>query len=269
MTIAIAGSRGRLGSWFVRRGFAPLECDVTNPEEVRAAIDLVQPRTIINCAAWTDVDGAEDEESREDALGINLRGAGNLRQAHMGLLIHISTSFVFDGKAGPYSEDDIANPLGWYGWTKFGGEAAVLIRHPTLIVRTDCLYGPLGHNDFVRSIRDVLELGAPYQLPTNLIGSPTYIPHLAEGVLSAERLGIAGILNIVGDTTMSRYNWGRMIAEVFGYDPDIIEPTDEIKGDAPRPLRGGLSVEKALSLGVPIFTPRDGLKALAEWSDKT
>jgi len=269
MTIAITGAKGRLGSWFVRKGFVPLECDITDRDQVREAIAIVQPRTIINCAAWTDVDGAEDENNVESALGVNLRGAAILRQEHVGLLVHISTSFIFDGKSGPYTENDIPNPLSWYGWTKFGGEGAILIQHPTLIVRTDNLFGPIGKTDFVRSIRDVLELGVPYQLPTNLIGSPTYIPHLAEGILSAERLGIAGVLNIVGDTAMSRYNFGRMIAEVFGYDPDIIEPTDVITGVAVRPLRGGLSVEKALSIGVPIYTTRDGLNALAEWSDET
>lgn len=268
MTIVITGAKGRLGSWFVRMGYAPMECDIADRDAVKEQIEYLQPRTIINCVAWTDVDGAEDEDNRDAVLRSNLRGPGILRQTFDGFLIQISTSFIFDGKNGPYKEDDVANPVGFYGWSKFGGEAAVLTKHPTLIVRTDNLYGPQGSTDFVRSIRDVLELDLPYPLPTTLFGSPTYIPHLVEGVLSAESMGLAGVLNIVGDTVVSRHEWGRMIAKAFGHDPDLIEPTDEVKGIAPRPLRGGLLVEKAKSHGVPIYSPQDGLSDLAERRDE-
>ena len=120
----------------------------------------------------------------------------------------------------------------------------------------------------MQQIVDVLEFGQPYELPTNLYGSPTYIPHLAEGVLAAVSKAETGVLNVVGDMVVSRYKWGRMIAEAFGYDPELIEPTDKIKGIAPRPLRGGLLVEKAKSLGIPIYSPEDGLRELAERRDE-
>jgi len=268
MTIVITGAKGRLGSEFVRRGFAPMICDITNRDAIQEQIDLLQPRVIINCAAWTDVDGAEDGENEEAVLRSNLRGPGVLRSVFDGFLIHLSTGFVFDGKSGPYDEEEIPAPVSFYGWSKLGGEVAARMKEPTLVVRTLDLFGPNTNTDFVRQIRDMLELGTPYELPTTLFGSPTYIPHLVDGVLSAESKGLAGILNIVGDTVMSRHKWGRVIAEAFGYDPDLIEPTDEIHGTAPRPLRGGLLVDKAKSHGVAIFSPQEGLDDLAERSDE-
>jgi len=268
MTIAITGAKGRLGSEFVLRGCVPLDCNIAERAAVAEEIERVQPRAIINCAGWTDVDAAENEANYDDVIHANLRGPAILRSEFTGYLIHISTGFVFDGKTGPYKEDDPPQPVNLYGWSKLGGEGAAQIRQPTLIVRTLDLYGPRTPTDFVRQIRDMLELGAPYELPTTLFGSPTYIPHLADGVLEAERLGLSGILHIAGDTVLSRHQWGRMIAETFGYDPSLIEPTDEIKGIAPRPLRGGLLVDRAKSLGVPIYGPEDGLRDLAEWRDE-
>lgn len=268
MTIAIAGAKGRLGSEFVRRGCVPLDCDITDRAAIAEQIEQIAPKTIINCAAWTWVDGAEDIANQETVVRSNVRGPGILRSAFDGFLIHVSTGFVFDGKSGPYTEADIPLPVNFYGWSKLGGESAAMLKQPTLIVRTLDLYGPRTPTDFVRQIRDMLELAEPHELPTSLFGSPTYIPHLAEGVLKAETLGLAGLLHIAGDTVVSRHQWGRMIAEAFGHDPDLIVPTDEITGKAARPLRGGLLVDRAKSLGVPIYSPQDGLRDLAEWSDE-
>ncbi|MCK5547668.1 MAG: NAD(P)-dependent oxidoreductase [Thermoplasmata archaeon] len=265
MTIAVTGAKGRLGSELLERGCVPLECDISSRDEVREALERVQPLMIINCASYTAVDDCED--NFDDAILANTRGPGVLRTEFEGFFIHISTGYVFDGKAGPYDEEAPPNPISNYGWSKLGGEAAALARQPTLIIRTLDLFGSKKKTDFVRQIRDMLELAQPYQLPTNLYGSPTFIPHLVEGVLAAVSKAETGILNITGDMVVSRYTWGRMIAEAFGFDPDLIEPTDEIKGKAPRPLRGGLLVEKAKSHGIPIFSPEDGLKILAEWSD--
>jgi dTDP-4-dehydrorhamnose reductase len=242
-----------------------MDCDVSSRESVREALEEVQPLMIINCAAYTAVDQAE--EDFDDAIRVNTRGPGTLRTEFDGFFIHISTGYVFDGKSGPYDEEATPNPINNYGWSKLGGEAAALARQPSLIIRTLDIFGAEIKTDFVRQIRDMLELAQPYQLPTNLYGSPTYAPHLAEGVLAAVSKAETGVLNITGDMVVSRYTWGRMIAEAFGFDPELIEPTDEIKGKAPRPLRGGLLVEKAKNLGLPIFSPEDGLKLLAEKGD--
>ncbi len=266
MTIAVAGPQGRLGRWLVdHHECVPLLCDITDPDSIRKAVDIVKPSVIINCAAFTRVDKAEEEKYREQALAVNLRGPANLRQAFMGFFVQMSTGFVFKGDKGPYKENDFREPVNHYGWTKFGGEEAAAMRGPTLIIRTLDLYSPFGRGgDFVRSIRDTLELGAKKPLPDYLYKTPTYVPHLAEGVMAAINSGVNGQLHIAGARTMNTMEWGQMIAESFGYDPDLILP-GKITGEAPRPLRGGLKTDRAKSLDIPIFSPEDGLEALSQW----
>lgn len=272
MNIAVTGYKGRLGSWLVdQHDCAPLDVDITDKlekiEEYLYSLDPY-PDAIINCAAWTDVDGAEDPENYDKVMAINMRGPGILRRAYEVLLVHISTGFIFDGKTGPSHEDDEARPLSVYGWSKWGGELASKMRNNTLVVRTLDLFGPQtpkNKSDFVRDVRDMLELGAEITLPANLDGTPTYIPHLAEALIDAiSRKGI-GTLHLAGDVTLSRFEWGRKIAEHFGHDPDLIQPTSEIKGVAPRPLRGGLRVDRAIDGEYPIYSPFDGLTALQSW----
>ncbi len=289
MRIGVTGRKGRLGSWLVaEEGCVPIKCDVRSEKSVREAIEETTPDVIINCAAWTDVDGAEDGRRYSKVMDINLRGPANIRKSFDGLLIHISTGFVFDGTNGPNTEDQLPGPVNTYGWSKFGGEQAALMRQPTVVVRVLDLFGPGPKTDFVRQIRDLLELDAEKELPDNLYGTPTYIPHLSEALLDITRrwsgygipIDLEGgskllseaipdakpdLLHITGDTTLSRFEWGQVIAEHFGHDPNLITPTSKIKGVAPRPLRGGLNTDKAKRLGIPIYSPAEGLVTLSEW----
>lgn len=267
MIVGVTGPNGRLGSWLVRAGCVPIEADITKPDEVEKSIAEIGPNAIINCAAWTDVDGAEQTENLEAVLAVNLRGPRILRRLFDGHLVHISTGYIFDGENGPYSEDDEGNPINWYGWSKWGGELVVMVKEPYLIIRTLELFGPTTNGDFVRYVRDLTEIGATLELPETLYLTPTYIPFLAEALLETVEREITGILNLAGTLTMSRYEWGRKIAEHFGHDPDLIKPTSEVNGVAPRPLRGGLSVDKAIGLGLPMKSPLEGLIALSEWED--
>lgn len=272
LKVGVAGARGRLGAALVALGGEPLTVDITAPPEVLepglAGLDV-----IVNAAAYTDVDGAEQTENRDKAVLVNTRGPGNLRRAFSGLLLHLSTGYVFPGYNGPYGEEDIPSPLNFYGMTKLGGEAAAAIRMPTLIVRTLDLYGPGERTDFVRRVRDRLELGIQVEAPTNQFVSPTYTPHLAEALLwLAEYFSdpdisdgtLLEILNVVGDSTMSRFAWCQTIAKFFGFDPALVVANEKPWGLAVRPLRGGLLVDRARNLGVPIFSPQEGLAALQE-----
>lgn len=276
MKIAVTGSKGRLGFWLTeglrRLGgdvvrCERLRCDIANRGQVKEAVAKARPDVIINCAAWTAVDDAEKPENINKVLAVNTRGPAILRQSFDGLLVQISTGFVFDGKDGPHIESDDPNPLNIYGYSKWAGELAAQMRGPTLVVRVLDLFGP--HNtkarpDFVRQIRDLLELGKDKELPDTLYGTPTYIPHLSEALLIAIDREMTGVIHIAGDLTLSRYEWGRKIAGVFRHDPDLIKPTSEIAGAAPRPLNGGLSVKKAERLGLPIYSPIDGLISLRD-----
>lgn len=274
MNVAVTGHKGRLGAWLVKHHDCfPLNADITDKLEVLGD-ELFKlkpyPDAIINCAAWTNVDEAEDPKNLDKIMAINMRGPGTLRRAldASSLLVHISTGFIFDGKTGPASEADQAAPLSVYGWSKWGGELASRVRPRTLVVRTLDLYGPNtpdNKSDFVRDVRDMLELGAEMELPANLDGTPTYIPHLAEALIDTISREAVGTLHIAGNVTLSRFEWGRKIAKHFGHDPDLIQPTSEIKGVAPRPLRGGLRVDRAIDGNYPIYSPDDGLTALESW----
>jgi dTDP-4-dehydrorhamnose reductase len=247
-------------------GAHPLDCDISESHEVEEALDAARPLVVINCAAYTAVDDAESPVNHERAMRANMTGPGILRSMFDGYLIHMSTGFVFDGSKGPYSEEDEPSPVNFYGMTKLGGEAALSIRprYPSVIVRVLDLFGPGPSPDFVSAVRGVLESGGSKALPANLFGTPTYIPHLAEALVAIIERGHTGTLHIGGTANLSRYKWGRMIAEHFGFDPEQIKHTERITGLAPRPLNATLDVSKARSLGLPLYDPKEGLEALAE-----
>jgi dTDP-4-dehydrorhamnose reductase len=263
--IGVTGPYGRLGSELVRRGCLPLDCNITSVESIRATLEAAPVPVIINAAAYTDVDGCEEPENQAKAVAVNTRGPGLLRQQFSGFLIHISTGYVFDGTDGPYAENAAPNPISFYGMSKLGGEAAVQIGAPTLIVRVLDLFGHGPKSDFVRQIRDHLTLKQPIELPANLYGSPTYIPHLAAALMHLAQTGPnTPILHVAGDAVLSRFRWAQMIAAEFGLDAELVLPTDITKGKAERPMRGGLIVDSAKAMGVPIRSAIEGLRLIRE-----
>lgn len=264
MRIAVTGPRGRLASHLIaHHGCVPLDCNITDFDATRIEIQQVDPDIIINAAAYTDVDKAEEE--REEALLVNLRGTGNVRMAFTGYMVHISTTYVFDGQSDrPYKEDDDPSPVNHYGWTKWGSEAAFLpdLERNGLIVRTVSLYGCGGKPDFVSATLMQLRANKAVILPNKLISNPTYIPHLAEGLMAAIDKRITGYLNIGGTTVANRYNWAREIAKVFRLKKQLIGPKTFASGAAARPPNQTMDLSKAEGLGIPLYSLRDGLKDL-------
>jgi dTDP-4-dehydrorhamnose reductase len=260
LRIAVTGSHGRLGSELVRRGCLPIEADVTDLLALGDEIQAIAPDVVAHCAAYTDVDGCESELIR--AARVNAEGTWLLGLAFPGKVVYLSTDYVFDGQAGPYSEEAIPNPLGIYGWSKLGGEIALRNRsNPRdLIVRTTMLFDRYSDN-FVTVVAKRLCSGEPVYLPAHLVGSPTYVPHLADGILAAVEHDVSGILNLAGWRVMSRFELGRQIARIWSMDPEQIKP-GPISGCAPRPLSAGLRVGKAYALGLPLGDPLDGLEEM-------
>ena len=168
MRIAVTGPRGRLASHLIAHcGCVPIESDVQLFSDLSIELQQIEPDVVINCAAYTDVDKAEDE--KEEALLTNVRGPGNVSLAFRGYAVHISTSYVFDGRSSKsYAEGIEPSPINTYGWTKWGGEVGFLSgRDDRLIIRTVSLYGP-GGNDFVGGIQSALAKSEPIILPNNL-----------------------------------------------------------------------------------------------------
>jgi dTDP-4-dehydrorhamnose reductase len=198
--ILVTGSSGQLG-YEIRRAVAPLgpvtavdqpAVRLDDPDAIRALIRAKRPRVLINTAAYTAVDAAEDDPDAARAVNAVAPAvmAEELKRIG-GALVHYSTDYVFDGtKAGPYAEADAPRPLGVYGATKLAGDQAVLASGvPHLLLRTSWIYGSRGKN-FVRTILNLVGAGKALRVVDDQLGAPTWSRMLAE--TTALVLGITG-----------------------------------------------------------------------------
>ena len=230
-----------------------IQCDLANRNEVKTLVYNFCPDVIINAAAFTNVDLSESE--RETAWKINVKGVEYLAEASRVIdahLIHISTDYIFDGKNGPYLENDIPNPLGYYARTKLASENALKISGAkNSIVRTNVLYGTAkyGRPDFVKWVVDSLTAKKQIRIVTDQINNPTFIDDLVSAINRIIELNKEGIYNIGGSNFLSRYDFTLMIADYFNLDKSLIIPieTEELKQPARRPLKSGLITIKAQS----------------------
>jgi dTDP-4-dehydrorhamnose reductase len=223
--ILITGARGQLG---VRlQAFAPetrdvlpygsAELDITRRDAVRDVILRDRPNVILHAAAYTDVDGAERDVDRAEA--VNVGGAANVARAARELgarMIYVSTDFVFDGRQGrPYQPDDETRPLGVYGRTKLEGERAVLsLAGPgSLVVRTAWVYSVHGRN-FVTSMLARMSSGSSVGVVADQIGTPTWADPLAQALWrAAEQPQLSGILHWTDAGVASWYDFAVAIGE--------------------------------------------------------
>ncbi len=197
------------------------ELDITNEQAVVAFYERERPEATINCAAWTDVDGAETH--REAAHAVNAEGAGNLARAAATIgtpLLHISTDYVFDGSAPldsggqprPYVESDPVGPQSVYGETKLAGERQVLAASTShTVVRTAWLYGVDGPN-FVATMLRLAGERETVQVVDDQIGSPTWSGHLAPAIVGLLERGVAGLVHVTGAGSVS---WNGFAKEIF------------------------------------------------------
>jgi len=193
--LALIGANGMLARmvrhlappYFDVTSFDLPDFDITDRNIVLSAMTGLRPHVIVNCAAYTDVDGCETNE--ELALRVNGSGPGYLAEAALetgAILVHISTDYVFAGdKTEPYTEDDPTGPLSSYGRSKLKGETAILASGLAryLIIRTSWLYGPGGKN-FVETILRLAGEREELRIVADQQGSPTYTEDLANAVFS-------------------------------------------------------------------------------------
>lgn len=244
------------------------QLDIRDKSAVKAVIMNFFPDTVINVAAYTNVDGCET--NKELAWKINVEGVKNLALYSQGIdahLIHISSDYVFDGKNGPYTEEDKPNPISYYGRTKLASENVLKAsgaKHA--IVRTNVLFGParFGRPDFVKWVVNSLRDKKQIKIVTDQFGNPTYLDDLVDGLVSIETLETEGLYNIGGRDFLTRFEFTEEIAEFFDLDKSLITPikTADLKQAARRPLKSGLITDKAeRELN---YNPRSIKKALSE-----
>ena len=230
-----------------------VQSDISNRNEIKKVIYNFCPDFIINAAAYTNVDKSESE--RELTWKINVKGVEYLSDAARVLdshLIHISTDYIFDGKDGPYTENDIPNPLGYYARTKLASENTLKISGSrNTILRTNVLYGTakFSRPDFVKWVVDSLRAKKEIRIVNDQINNPTFIDDLVQGINKVVELRKEGIYNIGGDEFLSRYDFTIMIAEFFKLDKSLIKriKTEDLNQPARRPLKSGLITIKAQS----------------------
>jgi len=218
----ITGANGQLGTELSKRLPDAIrtdvnELDITNELAVRRFVVLNKIDTIINCAAYTAVDRAEDDI--EKATKINVDGPRNLARSGA-KIIHISTDYVFDGmNYKPYTPNDIPNPISVYGKTKLAGERAVLENaYVATIIRTAWLYSPYGNN-FVKTMRRLGSEKKSINVVTDQIGTPTYAGDLAAAIvqiLPQINMDNRGIYHFTNSGVCSWYDFANEIMNMSG-----------------------------------------------------
>ncbi len=234
--------------------FEYVSADLTRAEDVARAVETARPEAILHTASMTEVDACE--KAPLDAWACNVTAcelvAREARRtgAH---LVSVSTDYVFDGEAGPYSEEDVPNPRGTYAVTKYAGELAVRALAPSwAVARTAVVYGwpPAGRPNFGAWLLGRLEKGERVKLFQDQLVSPSLADSVAAMVSELAVRGHRGIWNTCGGEVVSRVEYGRALCQVFGLDASLIQPS--LLADAglasPRPKRSGLKVDKAAAL---------------------
>ena len=251
-----------------------ISSDIKNRDSIKKVIHDYYPDFIVHTAAFTNVDLSE--KLREDAWKINVKGVEYIAEAARAIdahIIHISTDYIFDGKDGPYSENALPNPVGYYGRTKFASENALRISGTFFtILRTNVLYGiaPNSRPDFVRWVINSLEKKENIRIVKDQINNPTFIDDLVQGINKIIEFRKTGTFNIGGKEFLSRYDFTLRIAEYFNLNKNLITPitTEELKQPARRPLKSGLLILKAeTELGYKPHTIIESLAAIKKELD--
>ncbi len=236
------------------------ELDVTDAEAVAAIAGRVRPEVVVNCAAWTDVDGAESEF--EAALAVNGAGAGNVARAAVQVgawVVHVSTDYVFDGtKRAPYVESDPVAPASAYGRTKLAGEVSVREaagdRHT--IVRSSWLFGAGGGCFPATMLRLAAERDS-VTVVDDQVGCPTFTGHLARGLISLAASRPLGVVHVAGAGSCSWFELARETIGAAGLSCEVRPGrTADLGRPAPRPAYSVLGTERGA------VVPR-----LPEWRD--
>ena len=263
---SLKGKHTVIGTAFSSASLNLTKLDIRDNDAVKKVFSDFSPDVAILLSALTDVDYCEDHQ--DEAYNINVTGTKNVAECAMSCgsrLIYFSTDYIFDGKNGPYKEDDIPNPISYYGFTKLEGEKmvqSVLDKKSWAIVRTAVVFS-YGHRNFTTYLIDNLSRGEVVRAYTDQFNSPTYAPNLAEAVAEIAVKKLSGVYNVAGKDVIDRYSYALKVAKAFGLPANLIKPstTAEFPQKAKRPPRAGLIVKKAESiLQTALLTLNESIK---------
>ncbi len=288
MKVLVAGAQGQVARALMEAAPPPgatviamgrPDLDLTRHDTLRRALDACTPDYVVNAAAYTAVDRAEDEIDL--AMDVNCHGAGRLAELCRDRaipIIHLSTDYVYDGRnPDAYLETDTPHPLGVYGQSKRAGEEAVMAAQPRhIVLRTAWVHSPVGHN-FVRTMLRLGLSGQTLKVVDDQWGNPTYAAHLAVCILdligelntsgSRDRWGI---YHAAGCGTTSRHAFAQEIfaqAARHGRKPPIVEKiaTADYPTAAARPANACLDCSKLqVAFGLRLPDWQDGVRACVD-----
>ncbi len=227
-----------------------LKLDLSVRNDVLRSLGDLRPDIIINTAAYTNVDGCEQD--LDVCWNINAKSLELIEEAAKGfgpLLVQISTDYVFDGTSGPYRETDPPKPLGNYGMSKLTAEKTIRAgKLEYIIARTQILYGTgiKVRPNFVTWTIDKLKKGEKIRIVNDQIGNPTLADDLAEAIFRLIMREEYGIFHIAGNEICSRHAFAVKIAEIFGLDKSLIEEikTSQLGQTARRPMNSSFNLDK-------------------------
>ena len=270
MRVLVIGASGFIGRYLVRRvGLDPgrrvfgtfrsrppgsdrnhwYRVELTDAVELEKLFGLIQPEVVVHLAALADVGTAEREPERAVAVNVAATSAiARLSEEYGARLVFVSTEYVFDGQRGFYREDVAPNPTTQYGRTKRDAEREVAILSSRWsILRTSIVYGwpaPGGRN-FVPSLIDRLQRGETYAGSTQVMRSPIYVEHLAEGIARLAEVHHPGVYHVAGRDWASMYDFAVAVAREFDLDQGLVVPTEGQHGN---PDRLGLDCRATIEL---------------------
>jgi len=270
MKIIITGANGMVARTAISHcreigdevvAFTRNDLDISDAEKTLELITAERPDALINCAAFTDVDGAESSEAV--CYAANADGVENLANACKAAdarFVTISTDYVFDGtNAGFYTQRDTPNPQSLYGRSKLEGEIRARYAYArSVIVRSGWIYGSGGTN-FLSKIPSLLSEGKPIKAIRDAYGTPTYANDLASRLRELAELDIPGIFHVVNSGGGTSYlGFAEAACDIGGYDRSLIESVSgaDLVRPAPRPVSSKMAC---------VLSPAIGLAAMPEW----
>ncbi len=252
-------------------GYEYQSMDITNREQVQEVVANTKPNVIIHTAAMTNVDQCESEKAV--CWAQNVSSVEYLIEACSKIdcfLLHVSTDFIFDGTSGPYKEDAEANPISFYGWSKYAAEKLVI--HSNIrwgIARTVLVYGiahDMSRTNIILWVKKSLEDGKNIKVVTDQWRTPTLAEDLAKGCALIAQQEAEGVFNISGKDFLTPYEMAIMTADFFKLDKSLISQADSTTFSQPakRPPRTGFDLSKSREvLGYEPVSFTEGIEVLA------
>jgi dTDP-4-dehydrorhamnose reductase len=270
MKVLITGANGMVARAAIRHchsigdevvGLTRSDLDISDADAVAEIFDKQRPDVVLNCAAYTDVDGAQS--NREASHLANTDGVGNLAAAshkYGSRFVTISTDYVFDGEnTGFYTQRDTPNPHSVYAVTKYAGERLATEKNAaSIVVRSGWIYGEGGTN-FLSVMHRLLAEGRSIKAIRDSYGTPTYAGDLARRLRELADLNMPCIFHVTNSGPGTSYlGFAEVVCRIGGFDPKMVEPVskDSLSRPAPRPASSKLAC---------LFSDRFGLDPLPDW----